>query len=322
MTHGKAPGTETPPSAGKSFLIFLASLVVLVGAGIGLGRVLFAPEVPKQYDRSTPEAVFEAARDMVAEGDAHRLSELLYADSPGMEQVYAGLGDVMGSVQGLAAAINERFPEEVAEFRARAESEAKAGRGVSFLQQIGSAARPRRGGPPPAEEENRWNRVLQTVAADPYAWLTEAEDRLSYTWIDDERVAILWDQKPIFPPFGMIMQQDSRGQWSVVLPLRGIPMASRFLPQTEEEYAIWAAILQAVDNVVIDLETDVREGRLNSFESIARATGQKAAPVMIGCMIAYNRAIEERRVREREAREAARRETEEQATEPPAPAGG
>ena len=146
--------------------------------------------------------------------------------------------------------------------------------------------------------------MLQTIASDPYSWLTEAEGRLSYAWIDDERVAVLWDEKPVFPPFGLVMQQD-RGQWTVVLPLKSIPMASRFLPQTPDEHAIWGAVFQAVDNVVIDLERDVREGRLTSLESLSRATGQKAAPVMAGVMIAYGKALEERRRRERAAREAA-----------------
>jgi len=123
-------------------------------------------------------------------------------------------------------------------------------------------------------------------------------------WIDDERVAVLWDEKPVFPPFGLVMQQD-RGQWTVVLPWKSIPMASRFLPQTPDEYAIWGAVFQAVDNVVIDLTRDVNEGRLTSLASLSRATGQKAAPVIAGCMIAYGKALEERRRREREAREAA-----------------
>ncbi|QKK08306.1 MAG: hypothetical protein HND58_09005 [Planctomycetota bacterium] len=293
-------------SSGKSFLIFLASLVVLVGTGIGLGSVLFGPKAARAYDRSTPDAVLEAAKQMVLNNEAERLTELLYVDVPEMEGVYQRLGSVLGHLQDLAVAINERFPEEVAAMRAKAEEEAKAGRGVGLLQQLGStvsSGRSRRG-PPAADDENRWNGVLQTIASDPYSWLTEAEGRLSYAWIDDERVAVLWDEKPVFPPFGLVMQQD-RGQWTVVLPLKSIPMASRFLPQTPDEHAIWGAVFQAVDNVVIDLERDVREGRLTSLESLSRATGQKAAPVMAGVMIAYGKALEERRRRERAAREAA-----------------
>ncbi len=216
---------------------------------------------------------------------------------------------MLGHLQDLAVAINDRFPEEVAEAKARAEADAKAGRGLSLLQQFNPAQRPR-GGPRSGPDQQQWNDLLQAIATDPYAWLTDAEGRLSYVEIDDERVAVLWDEKPVLPPLGLVIQQF-QGQWSVVLPLNSIPMSSRFLPQTPEEYAIWGSILQAVDNVVIDLEADVREGRLTSLDALARTTGEKAAPVMIGCMIAYNKALQERRRREREARDAAK-----------APAGG
>lgn len=295
---------QAAPSAGKSFLIFLACLVVLVASGIGLGSVLFGPKAKRQYDRSTPDAVLEAAKQMVLNNEAERLSELLYVDEAEMEGVYARLGSVLGHLQDLAVTMNETFPDEIAAMRAKAEEEAKSGRGVGFLQELTSSVGRSRRGPPAAEDENRWNGVLQQLASDPYSWLTEAEGRLSYTWIDDERVAVLWDEKPVLPPFGLVMQQD-RGQWSVVLPWKSIPMASRFLPQTPDEYAIWGAVFQAVDNVVVDLERDVREGRLTSLEMLSRATGQKAAPVMAGCMIAYGKALEERRKREREARKAA-----------------
>lgn len=295
---------QQAPSGGRSFLIFLASLVVLVGVGVVLGSVFFAPTSKKPYDRATPDAVLEAARDMVTRSDAERLPELLYAENPEMRQVYDGLGAVLGHLQDLAVAINDRFPEEVAEARARAEADAKAGRGMALLQRFNPAQMSRRGDRS-GSDQAKWNDLLQAIATDPYAWLTDAEGRLSYVEIDDERVAVLWDGKPIMPPLGLVMQQY-QGQWSVTLPLNAIPMSSRFLPQTPEEYAIWGSILQAVDNVVIDLEADVREGRLGSLDSLARSTGEKAAPVMVGCLIAYNKALQERRRREREARDAAK----------------
>lgn len=308
-----ASAPEAPPSAGRSFLIFVGCLVLLVGAGIGLGSVFFGPKAKKQYDRSSPEAVIVAARDMVEAGEAERLSELLYADSVHMEPVYAELGVLLGRLQGLAEAVNDRFPDEVRAMRERAEAEARAGRGATFLQQLG-AGMAGRGGPPGRGDDDRWNALLQTIAVDPYAWLSQAETRLSFSWIDDDRVAVLWDEKPIFPPFGLVMQQD-RGQWVFVLPLRSVPMASRFMPQTPEEHQIWGAILQAVGNVVADLERDIRSGKLSNLDEISRATGQKAAPVIAGCMIAYSRALADRRRAEREARRAREAERENAATE-------
>jgi hypothetical protein len=295
---------QQPVSGAKSFLMFLCGLVVLVVAGVGIGAAFFGPTPVKQHDTSTPDAMLAAAREMVVSGEAERLSELLYADSSEMEELYARLGWVLGHLQDLAVSINERFPEEVAEARAKAEADAKAGRAVSLLQRFGPAAMRARSGTTSGEDEQRWNDLLQAIAIDPYAWLTEAEGRLGYVDIDDERVAVLWDGKPVLPPLGLVMRQ-SQGRWSVVLPLKAIPMSSRFLPQTPEEYSIWGSILQAIDNVVIDLDRDVREGRLTSLDMLARATGEKAAPVMVGCMIAYNQALKERRRLERNAREAA-----------------
>jgi hypothetical protein len=292
------------PKAGqaRSFAIFLAGLVVLVAAGVGLGAILFSPPEKKLYDRSSPDAVLAAAKDMVVRTEAERLGELFYADSDGMRELYARFGAVLGRLQDLAIAINERFPEDVARIKADAEAAAKSGRATSLLQQFNIGSRRSgdrsRSGP----DEDRINQIIQTIAADPYAWITDAEGRLSYTTIDDERVAVLWDNKPVLAPLGLVMQQD-QGGWSVVLPLASLPMASRFMPQTPEEYSIWASLLQITENVIIDLETDVREGKLQSLDALARHAGEKAAVPMFMGMIAYNKALEERRRREREARE-------------------
>lgn len=289
-------------SRGANFLIFVGSLVVLVAAGIGLGAILFGPPKKRLYDRSSPDAIIAAAREMVLAGEAERLSELFYAENEGMEELYGRLGLVLGHLQDLALAINEQFPEEVATIRAEAEQAARSGRGMSLLQQFNPRAQRSRRGGPSGEQEERFNSLIQTIAADPYAWLTDAEGKLTYTPIDDERMAVLWDGKPVLPPLGLVLRQD-QGQWSVVLPLNSLPMSSRFMPQTPEEYSIWASLIQMVDNVVIDLETDVREGRLSTLDALARRAGEKAVVPMGMGMIAYGKALEERRRREREARQ-------------------
>lgn len=288
----------------KGFFLFLGVLVALVAGGIGLGSVFFGPPPKKLYDRSTPEDVLAAAKDMVVNNEAERLSELFYADDDQMRELYARLGLVLGHIQDLAVAINERFPDEVAEARATAEAAAKSGKGMSLLEQFAPNARRRRDGPPSGAEEDRWNQLLQTIASDPYAWLTDAEGRLTFTYLDDERVAVLWDKKPVLPPLGLVLRREE-GQWSVVLPLATLPMASRFMPQTPDEYSIWGSLIQMADNVVIDLDKDVREGRLTTLDSLARTAGEKAAPPMLMGMIAYNKALEERRRRERAAKAAA-----------------
>lgn len=287
-------GTEA-----RKFAIFATVLVLLVGAGVGLGAIFFSPPKPRAYDRSSPDALLASSREMVINSEAERLAELLYTDSEGMREIYARLGGVLGSLQDLALAVNERFPKEVAELRAEAEAAAKSGRGYSLFQQLMSRRDRRQ---PRDGNEDRLNELVQVIAADPYSWLTEAEGRLTYTPIDDERVAVLWDGKPVFPPFGLVLRQDQE-RWSVVLPLKSIPVVSRYMPQTPDEYSIWASLIQMVDNVVIDLTADVRGGEIESLDSLARRAGEKAFIPMGMGMVAYERAMKDRRKREREARE-------------------
>jgi len=295
----------------RNLAIFAGALVVLVAVGVGLGAMLFGPAKKRAYDRSSPDAILSAARGMVITGEAERLGELLYADSDGMRELYARLGSVLGHLQDLALAINDRFPDEVAKIKAEAETAAKSGRAFSLLQELNPARRTRPRAPA-GEDGERFSRIIQAIAADPYAWLTDAEGRLTYTPIDDERMAVLWDKKPVLPPLGLVLQ-ETQGQWSVVLPLANLPMISRYLPQTPDEYSIWASLIQMVDNVVIDLEADVRTGKLQSLDALARRAGEKAVVPMGMGMIAYGKAMEERRTREREER---------RAREQPAPAEG
>jgi hypothetical protein len=296
----------------RNLLIFAGALVVLVAVGVGLGAMLLGPAKKRMYDRSSPDAIIDAARQMVENREAERLGELFYADSDGMRELYARLGAVLGHLQDLALAINERFPEDVAQIKAEAEAAAKSGRGMSLLQQLNPGARRQRSRIGAAENEQHFNLLFQTIAADPYAWLTDARGRLTYTAIDDERMAVLLDGKPVLPPLGLVLRED-QGQWSVVLPLNAIPGISRFMPQTPEEFSIWASLIQMVDNVVIDLEIDVREGKMQSLDALARRAGEKAVIPMGMGMIAYERATQERRRRERAERES---------REQPAEAGG
>jgi hypothetical protein len=304
-------GNERGGGQARNFAAFVAVLVVLVAAGVGLGAIFFGPPKPRTYDRSSPDALLASAREIVVNGEAERLGELLYADNDGMRDLYARLGGVLGSLQSLAISINERFPKDVAAIRAEAEAAAKSGRGLSLLQELNPAARRSRRGEGGGDDD-RLNKLVQTIAADPYTWLTEAEGRLTYTPIDDERVAVLWDGKPVLPPLGLVLREN-QGQWSVVLPLNGIPWLSRYMPQTPEEYSIWASLIQMVDNVVIDLEADVREGRMQSLDALARRAGEKAFVPMGMGMVAYERAMRDRRKRERAEREASQQ---------PAPGGG
>lgn len=269
----------------------------------------------KGYSQASPEAVLVTARRMVENGDAPRLSELIYAESPQMRRLLRDAGRTLGLLDELGRAVQQRFPKEVESLRAEAAEAARTGQASSFVGRLVGAAGPgRRGRPDPAaaqEARAAFDRTIKELFADPYAWLTRNADRLRATTegMPDGMAAIQWDSnpdadderdwKPILPPLGMAMKQD-RGRWYVMLPT-GVPGASAVVPKSPEEWEIASSLLEAVDNMLMDLRKDVVSGRVATLDDVARSAGEKAfIPVALG-MMAYGKAMDERRKGERAA---------------------
>ena len=291
----------TRPGGARTIIVVALAFALLMSAGVGLGAILFGTPRKKVYQRETPEQLLAAARDMVANNDAERLSELIIAENEHMRAALDRFGAALGRLQDLAATVNETFPKEVAELKAQAQSEAAKGRGAGFLRSMvmGGPRGPRRDQEPDSETDSAMNAVLQSLAADPYGWLTDNEQRLGFTTIDDERVALTFDGKPVLAPIGLVLQKRD-GQWGMVAPMR-LPMLARYMPQTPEEYAIWGSLFQIADNAISDLDADVRAGKVASLDGLSHAAGQKAFVPMGMAMIAYERAMADRRRRAREA---------------------
>lgn len=261
----------------RSILSRLAGLVML-----GLASLLMVG-CADEYGQDTPEQTIATAKMLVEKGQARKLGNLIYAENEDMRRLLNQMGVFMGNVQQLSASIELKFPEEMAELKARTEEAAKQGKATSLLTQM--TAGMRQGG-------NRRNRAKQSVAqreqaeqafndalkrlfADPYAWIKESESRITTTYLTDDTTALLWDGKPILPPIGMVMKKDDEGKWFFLLPTN-LPGAGSFMPKTKDEYFIWGKIIFTFNNVVVDLKKDIDSGSLTSLEGVAQRAGEKA----------------------------------------------
>lgn len=246
-------------------------------------------------DRTTPEGTIAAARWAVERAEARRIGDYIYADSDDMRRLMRRLGVFLGNVQQLGDAIQAKFPEQVASLRTQAEQAAKDGKTTSLISQLGSQMRPGKGKSRPAmpsQDEgarNAFDNALKNLFADPYAWIRESEKRLTTTFLTDDSVALLWDEKPILPPLGMVMKKDARdGRWYFVLPTN-VPGVSNFMPKTKEQFEIFGGLIKVFDQVVVDLRKDVESGKLASLDDVSRSAGEKTFLPAALTVFAYSR---------------------------------
>ena len=261
---------------------------------------------------------------MVEGGHAERLGELIYADSPEWRELYLRLGELLGEVQDLAESVQENMPEEVAQVKADALAAAQEGRASNFIQQAltgrrarsSSTASPGRpGGPDP---RRLLNDTLKQIASDPYGWLEESESRLGFEWIDDFTVALTWDNRAIAPPIGITMKQADDGNWYLVLPT-SLPQVRPVVPDTPEEFGIWASIIQVMDHAVVDMRTTVETGAVRNLDDLSRKAGENLLLPMGLVFVAYGKLVEEDMRVQREAARAERRAREAASPPPTAP---
>ncbi|MFI4896667.1 MAG: hypothetical protein ACIARR_02460 [Phycisphaerales bacterium JB059] len=303
MTDETGPGSEEARSAGGSLwgtLLLIAVIALVTGGGV-LGFVLLR-ERPYRYDLSTPEAAFASARLMIERNDAERLSDLIEAGNENERRLLRQTGVTLGHLQDLANAIREAMPEELARYRAELEEAAARGEPVTFLDRIASRRRGERERPPDqggaevfrgSPVRARINGVLQGLIADPYAWVEASEARLSFQEMDEDLVALLWDENPILPPLGVVMRRQDDGRWQIVLPLTA-PGFREAAPRSEDEFLIWGSLVASLDNVLVELTEEVRAGRHATFESVADSTFEKIAIPAVMIMYAYGQAVEAR----------------------------
>lgn len=280
--------------------VALIAVIALTSAAIGIGFVLFR-ERPYAYDLSSPERAIASARLMLERGDAHRLSDLIEASNENERRLYRQLGVTLGHLQDLTITIRDEMPDEMARYRRELEEAAANGEPVTFFDKIADRRRGERERPPDqggaelfrgSPIRGRINDVLQGMLADPYAWIEASEDRLTFSELDEDMVALLWDGQMI-PPLGWVMRRQSDGRWQLVLPLDA-PGVREAAPQSEDEFLIWGSLIASLDNVLVELDKEIRDGQHATFESVTDSMFEKIAIPAVMIMYAYGQAVENR----------------------------
>ncbi|MCB9841526.1 MAG: hypothetical protein H6809_07750 [Phycisphaeraceae bacterium] len=280
------------------------------------------------YDQSTPEGVIKTARLMVEGGHAERLGELMYADSPEWRELYLRLGELLGDIQDLGESVAQHMPEQVEEVKAETMAAAEQGRASNYLQQVLTGRRPQASRTPAgqsaADPRDMLSDTLKQISADPYGWVAQSEDRLGFQWIDDYTVALTWDDRAILPPIGITMRQADDGLWYLVLPT-SLPQVRPVVPDTPEEFSIWASLVQVMRNAVQDMRTSVETRQVVTLDDLSRKAGENLLIPAGLVMVAYAKLVEDDMRQQREARRAERRAQEaaqpqQQTPEAPAPA--
>lgn len=259
----------------------------------------------KGYSQATPQDTLATARLMVEQGDARRLTELVYAESPDLRGFLDQAGDVLTSLADLGIAVQQAFPKQVADIRAEAEAAAKEGKATSFVAQVvglrtqaGRAARTP--GDPAAAggTQQLLDKMFMEVAADPYAWLTRSAERVTLSPLTDDTAALLLDGKPALGVGVTLIQRE--GKWYFYLPVE-ILKAGHLYPDTPEKWEIAGCMLTVIDQAVTDMTADVRAGKARRLEDVARAAGEKAVIPVIMTGFAYSKILEADRKQRRAA---------------------
>ncbi len=256
----------------------VAVIAVVVGAVARMGD---SAETPREYPQATPESAIEAAFEMIEEGDAGRLPDLLHSESDAMRGAFNELALLCNELQEVAEAASEAFPEETTRLR-----EAFRTDPAGTLR----ALAPGRGSIDPTGGPGR--ETFRAILADPYGWLLAQRGRLTAVTIDDTRAAVQFDGKPVFG-VGLLMRKGEDEKWRVELPLR-FPGSSQFVPQNDDEWSIVGSMLRVIASAVDELEADIREGRARDTSHAAILAGEKAIGPIVLCTMAYRQALEAR----------------------------
>ena len=297
--------------------LLAGALAAVVLAGCGERR---------EYRRDTPDEAIDSAQAMIVNGEADRLTDLIYAEDAGQRALLNQAGSLLGSLQRLGDAVERRFPEEIERFRAEAKVAAEENRASSWARYLISgggpgsgrssnfgASRVRRpdlqldtggaaatGGAlgglsaPRMNESQRAivNTLLKQIFADPYGWLEEGRGKLGTDYVTDDIVALTWDDRAVAPPIGLTMRLTEHG-WQLVIPW-GLPGIREIRPQNKQELMVFGSILRTIENVANDLTDDVDSGRIRNLTDLADTAVEKAAIPAVLIFVAYANLIDER----------------------------
>lgn len=260
----------------------------------------------KTYSQATPEDVLASMIQMVKDGNAERISDMIYADTPEMRSALSRLGGLFDSMQNVGKAVNEKFPKEVAQLRERVKQEAASAGGSDGILSLLQNARPQP--PRPGQtavprtaadrraRERQFQDLASRIMADPFGWLQEGAGRLSVLKIADDTAVLRLDEQPVLG--GIITMRQREGRWWLMLPLN-LPGVNQFAPQTKYEWAIIASLMKVGENAMNELAKDVRAGKAGTIDGVAQLAGEKAFLPAGIVMVMYGKEMDIRQRRER-----------------------
>lgn len=253
---------------------------------------LAACDRPKRYSQETPDDVLRSAVEMIRDGQTQRLPDLIWADSDQMRRMLDQLGRLFGNMQKLAAATQQRFPDEMAKMKAEAERRAASGGQNPLLAQLAGGGGARRRGPPRGQDEDAMRDLVNRLFADPYGWLEQNAERLSTEMITDDQATILLDGQPLIPLIGLPMIERD-GKWYVALPTN-MPPLNQGWPRTRQQWDILRSVVIIADKAVIEMTEDVRQGRVGSLDRLANKAQEKMLFPGAMAFAAYGREMDVR----------------------------
>ncbi|MBX3401956.1 MAG: hypothetical protein KF699_00960 [Phycisphaeraceae bacterium] len=246
---------------------------------------------PKQYSQETPDDVLRSAVEMIRDGQTQRLPDLIYADNEQMRRMLDQLGRLFGNMQKLAAATQQRFPDEMAKMKAEAERRAASGAQNPLLAQLAGGGGGRRG-PPRGGDEDAMRDLVNRLFADPYGWLEQNAERLSTEMITDDQATILLDGQPLIPLIGLPMIERD-GKWYVALPTN-MPPLNQGWPRSKQQWDILRSVVIIADKAVIEMTEDVKQGRVATLDRLANKAQEKMLFPGAMAFAAYGRELDVR----------------------------
>lgn len=259
------------------FLLWLAAATMLPGCNR-----------EKEYSQESPDDVLRSAVAMIQDGQTQRLPDLIAADNDEMRRMLDRLGVLFGNMQKLAAAAQERFPDDLAKIKAAAQADG----GNSILDAIRSGGGGSRGGPPGEGEERAVRDLVNRLFADPYGWLERNATRLTAEKIADDQAMILLDGEALIPVVGLPMIERD-GRWYVALPTN-MPPLSMGWPKSKPQWEILRSLVTIIDKAVIEMTEDIRQGRVGGLDQLANKAQEKMIFPAAMAFLAYQRELDVR----------------------------
>lgn len=292
-------------------LVVLLSVLALLAPLAGCRRPAEPP-----YSQDSAQAVLDSALRMVKDNRADLLTKLIYADSRESRIAMQRLGKLLGHLQEMGVLVSERFPEEASAIR---KSMLAAAGGI----QVGPGSidvetdEPGDGEPAPAAapagaqpgpiaiptdpaSQRRQRRGVEDVAkrlfADPLSFITDNEKRLSVQRDSDDVFIVQLDGQALL---GGLVRIERRGErWWLVLPLN-LPVVQRYAPQTRNEWLIVGDVIAVMDNLVVDLTLEVREGKVQNLTHLSNRAGEMLFGPAALAIVAYVKEMAHRDAREK-----------------------